>query len=68
MAGKNGTLTLTRSSGESLLITTEFGEQLEIMLHTFSGKQCKVSINAPRGVNVVRSELLELKSEVTTIT
>ncbi|WP_231876613.1 carbon storage regulator, partial [Oleiphilus sp. HI0066] len=34
------------------------GEQIEILLHAFQGKQCKVS-SAPKSINVLRGELLE---------
>lgn len=56
---KNGNLTITRASGETLIITTEFGEQIEVLLHAFQGKQCKISVSASKSVRIVRGELLE---------
>lgn len=56
---KTGNLTITRATGETLIITTEFGEQIEILLHAFQGKQCKVSVSAPKSVCIERGELLE---------
>lgn len=54
-----GNLTVTRATGETLIITTELGEHIEILLHAFQGNQCKVSVSAPTSVSIVRGELLE---------
>lgn len=59
MSNRNNTLTLTRSSGDAVRFTTVFGEEIEILFHAFSDKQCKISINAPKEVHVMRMEVLD---------
>lgn len=54
-----GLLTLSRSSGESLKLTTTYGEEITIHFHSFGNNKCKVSIDAPLDTEIVRSELLE---------
>jgi sRNA-binding carbon storage regulator CsrA len=59
MSNRNDTLTLTRASGDAVRFTTVFGEEIEILFHAFSDKQCKISINAPREVHIMRMEELD---------
>ena len=35
---ENGKLTVARSEGQSITVTTAFGEGIEITLHSFQGK------------------------------
>lgn len=54
-----GLLTLTRSEGESLKITTAYGEEIFIHFHTFGNKNCKVGIDAELDTEIVRTEFKE---------
>lgn len=56
---KYGKLTVARSEGQSITVTTAFGEEIEITLHSFQGKQCRVTINAPVDIGIARTELIE---------
>ena len=56
---ETGFLTLARSSGESITLQTAFGETIVIYFDAIHTKQCKVSIEAPLDVNIVRTELLD---------
>ncbi len=55
---ENRFLTVGRRSGDSIQITTSFGEQITVHLHSFKGDQCKLSFVAPESVKVLRTELL----------
>ena len=48
-------LVLTRRSGESFFI----GDNIEIKISDISGDKVRVSIDAPREITILRSELLE---------
>ena len=50
-------LVLTRRSGESFFI----GDNIEIKVSDISGDKVRISIDAPREISVLRSELLEAK-------
>ena len=54
-----GLLTLSRSSEESLKLTTAYGEEITIHFHSFGNNKCKVSIDAPLDTEIVRTELLD---------
>ena len=54
-----GLLTLSRSSEESLKLTTAYGEEITIHFHSFGNHKCKVSVDAPLDTEIVRTELLE---------
>ena len=47
-------LVLTRRSGESFFI----GDNIEIKVSDISGDKVRISIDAPREISVLRSELL----------
>lgn len=55
---ENRFLTVARRSGDSIQITTSFGEQITVHLHSFKGDQCKLSFVAPESVKILRTELL----------
>jgi sRNA-binding carbon storage regulator CsrA len=59
-----GLLTVSRSSGESLKLTTAYGEEIFIHFHSFQGQQCKVSIDAALDTEVVRTESIENPSHI----
>jgi len=48
-------LVLSRQSGEAIYI----GEDIEIMILQVRGDKVRIGINAPRGVAVLRNELVE---------
>jgi carbon storage regulator len=48
-------LVLSRKQGESLQI----GDQITITIVRMSGNSVRVAIEAPRDVNIVRTELIE---------
>jgi len=52
-------LVLTRKEGESITIHTEdqLGEDIVIHLRNISHGQVKIAINAPKTINIRRSEL-----------
>lgn len=52
-------LILTRRPGEALNI----GEDVSITVLGVNGNQVRIGIDAPRDVNVVRTELLETENE-----
>ena len=56
---ENGKLTVARSEGQSIIVTTGFGEEIEITLHSFQGKQCRVTVDAPKNIGITREELIE---------
>lgn len=61
---KYGLLTVARSEGESLKLTTAYGEEIFIHFHSFGNKKCKVSIDAELDTEIVRTELLGRGDEV----
>ena len=52
-------LSLTRKTGDSILI----GDSIRITITQIRGSAVQLSIDAPRGVPIVRSELLARKKE-----
>lgn len=55
----NGRLTLSRRLEESIVLTTQFGEQITVKVSEVLGGQVKLTIEADKGVSIVRKELLE---------
>lgn len=55
-------LKITRKPGEGLTITTSDGE-IHIDFEIKSGKQIKLSIDAPRAVEILRDELIKGEKE-----
>ena len=51
-------LVLTRREGEELMI----GDDIVITIERIAGKRVSVSITAPPEVNIVRGELVEMKT------
>ena len=51
-------LALTRREGESIIPTVD-GKTIRVELHQINKNQAKVAIDAPREVEIVRSELLD---------
>ena len=47
-------LVITRNEGQSFLI----GDHIEVHISGITNKQVKVSINAPKQVKILRSELI----------
>lgn len=41
---RKGTLALTRKEGESIIIKTQYGEEIEIGIHQIQGKQATVFV------------------------
>jgi len=52
-------LVLTRKIGESLIIQTSTGEEIEIVVLNTKGNQVQLGTEAPSDVNVFREEVLE---------
>jgi carbon storage regulator len=52
-------LLLTRKPGEFIQI----GDNIRIHFFSINGRQMKIGIEAPRDVNVMRSELLESRRD-----
>ena len=52
-------LVLTRKIGESLIIQTSIGEEIEIIVLSINGKQVKIGTEAASDVTVLREEILE---------
>ena len=48
-------LVITRKTSESILI----GSDIEITVTEISGERVKIGINAPKGIPIMRKELLE---------
>ena len=58
-------LVLTRKIGESLIIQTATGEEIEIVVLNATGNQVKLGTEAARDVSVFREEVLErLRSDI----
>ena len=58
-------LVLTRKIGESLIIQTSTGEEIEIVVLGIKGKQVQLGTEAASDVTVLREEVLErLRYEV----
>lgn len=55
-------LVLTRRPGESIIITAG-GEQIRITVTRIDGHQVRIGIEAPRNVQILRSELKEATVE-----
>ena len=51
-------LILTRKIGESLIIQTSTGEEIEIVVLSIKGKQVKIGTEAASDVTVLREEIL----------
>lgn len=51
-------LVLSRRIGETLII----GDEVEVRILDINGNQVRIGIDAPKSVNIVRSELLERES------
>ncbi len=56
-------LILNRKEGQSVVVTTEAGEEIELFILEVSGKYAKVGINAPPTVLVDRKEVNEARKE-----
>jgi len=52
-------LVLTRKIGESIIIHTSTGEEIEIILLDIKGKQVQIGTEAASDVTVLREEVLE---------
>ena len=52
-------LVLTRKIGESLIIQTSTGEEIEIIVLDIKGNQVKIGTEAASDVSVYREEVLE---------
>ena len=52
-------LTLSRKEGESLILTLEDGQTIEVHLDQIRGTQARISIDAPDSVKILREELLD---------
>jgi len=52
-------LVLTRKIGESLIIQTSTGEEIEIIVLSVKGNQAQIGTEAPSDVLVFREEVLE---------
>ena len=52
-------LVLTRRIGESLIIRTSTGEEIEVVVLGTNGKQVKLGTEAASDVTVLREEVLE---------
>jgi len=52
-------LVLTRKIGESLVIRTSTGEEIEIVVLSARGNQVQIGTNAADDVSVYREEVLE---------
>ena len=55
-------LVLTRKIGESLIIQTSTGEEIEIIVLEIEGSQVKIGTEAASDVSVFREEVLERMS------
>ncbi len=56
-------LILNRKEGQSVIITTDAGEEIEISVLEISGKYTKLGFNAPISIGVDRKEVSERKKE-----
>ncbi len=56
-------LILNRKEGQSVIITTDEGEEIEISVLEISGKYAKLGFSAPESVGVDRKEVNERKNE-----
>ncbi len=54
-------LILNRKEGQSVIITTDAGEEIEISVLEISGKYAKMGFSAPASVGVDRKEVSERK-------
>ena len=52
-------LVLTRRIGESLIIQTSTGEEIEVVLLSIKGNQAQIGTEATSDVTVLREEVLE---------
>ena len=52
-------LVLTRKIGESLIIQTSTGEEIEIIVLDIKGKQVRVGTEAASDISIYREEVLE---------
>lgn len=52
-------LILQRKAGQSFVI----GDDIEITVQDISGGRVRLSVNAPKNVQILRKELLEAKNE-----
>jgi len=52
-------LVLTRKIGESIIIQTSTGEEIEVVLLGTKGNQAQIGTEAASDVTVIREELLE---------
>jgi len=57
-------LSISRSIGEKLILTTPGQEPIEIMVARVSGKKVILGIAAPAEVRIARSELLATSREL----
>ena len=54
-------LALTRRPGESILLDVD----IEIKVVSVKGRQVRISIDAPKSINIVRKELLKDRKDET---
>ena len=52
-------LALTRNRGESIVCRTRSGEEITITVVKSKNGQCKLAIDAPQSVAILREELIE---------
>jgi len=52
-------LILTRRPGETLIIETSNGDQIEVTVLSVKGNQVRIGTDAPDSIPIVRQELLE---------
>jgi len=55
-------LVLTRREGESILLLVD-GKTIEVNVSRIQGSHAKISIDAPREVEIVREELSESRAD-----
>jgi carbon storage regulator len=52
-------LVLTRKVGEKVILTTQHGDRIEVIVSRIIGNQVKIAFDAPRYIQIDRAELLE---------
>ena len=60
---KHAMLSLTRRSGEEIIIDTVTGEQIIVAPTRIEGNQARIGIKAPKRFEILRREVLERQME-----
>jgi carbon storage regulator len=55
-------LILTRRVGESIVITTADGQEIEMVVLGQKGNQIRLGFEADKSIDIVRSELLDVQA------